>query len=207
MGFTFTNSLFLLGAGSPIFLLVLAAAVCVVIGMGLPTLGVYVLPAKLIVRGRVEIGITPIAAHLFVLNFGMTPMITPPVAVAAFTAAGIAEADPMRTAVTSVKTGWLAYAIPFVIVFSPGLTMDGDFGLIAVIVAAMIGGIFLVSIAVTGYFQRPPSPLLRSLACLAGMALCIPVNSFPRAGSTELVAAAAGTSFFAAEVMRAKGRI
>lgn len=113
----------------------------------------------------------------------------------------------MRTAVTSVKTGWLAYAIPFVIVFSSGMTMHGDFRLIAVTVAAMIGGIILVSIAVTGYFLRPPSPLLRSLACLAGMAPCIPVNSFPRVGSAVLVAAAAGTLFFPAEVMRAKGRI
>lgn len=87
--------------------------------------------------------------------------------------------------------------------------MGGDFGLIAVTVAAMIGGIFLVSIAVTGNFLRPPSPLLRSLACLAGMAPCIPVNSFPRVGSAVLVAAAAaaGTLFFPAEVMRAKGRI
>lgn len=93
LGFTFTNSLFLLGAGGPILLLVLAAAVCVVLGTGLPTLGVYVLFAKLVVRGLVEIGITSIAAHLFVPNFGMTSMITPPVAAAAFTAAGIADAD------------------------------------------------------------------------------------------------------------------
>jgi len=85
--------------------------------------------------------------------------------------------------------------------------MGGDFGLIAVTAAAMFGGTFLVSIAVTGYFLRPPSPLLRSLACLVGVAPCIPVNYFPRAGSTVLVAAAAGTLFFAAEVIRAKGRI
>ena len=95
MGFTFTNSIFLLGAGSPVLLRVLAAAVCVVLGMDLPTLGVYVLFATLVVPGLEEIGITPITAHLFVLNFGMTSMITPPVAAAAFTPAGIAEADPM----------------------------------------------------------------------------------------------------------------
>ena len=107
LGFTFTNSLFLLGSGSPILLLLLAAAVCVVLGMGLPTLGVYVLLATLVAPGLVEIGIAPIAAHLFVMYYGMMSMITPPVAVAAFTAAGMAGADPMRTALTSVKIGWL----------------------------------------------------------------------------------------------------
>lgn len=118
LGFTFTNSMFLLGSGSPILLLLLAAVVCIVLGMGLPTLGVYVLLATLVAPGLVEIGIAPIAAHLFVLYYGMMSMITPPVAVAAFTAAGMAGADPMQTALNSVRTGWIAYVIPFAFVFS-----------------------------------------------------------------------------------------
>ena len=191
LGFTFTNSLFLLGSGSPLLLLLLAAAVCIVLGMGLPTLGVYVLLATLVAPGLVEIGIAPIAAHLFVLYYGMMSMITPPVAVAAFTAAGMAGADPMQTAVSSVKMGWLAYVIPFAFVFSPGLTMNGGAGFIAITVATFVVGIFLVSIAMTGYFLRPIGLIARAIACLSGLMLWIPVNAFAAAGI--LVAAAAGS--------------
>jgi TRAP transporter 4TM/12TM fusion protein len=204
LGFTFTNSLFLLGSGSPILLLVIAAAVCIVLGMGLPTLGVYVLLATLVAPGLVETGIAPIAAHLFVLYYGMMSMITPPVAVAAFTAAGMAGADPMRTAVNSVKTGWLAYIIPFAFVFSPGLTMNGSPGLITITVATFVVGIFLISVAMTGYFQRPVGLVARVIACLSGLMLWIPVNAFASAGIVVAAAAASGILLLVFEIVMSK---
>ena len=207
LGFTFTNSLFLLGSGSPLLLLLLAAAVCIVLGMGLPTLGVYVLLATLVAPGLVEIGIAPIAAHLFVLYYGMMSMITPPVAVAAFTAAGMAGADPMRTAVNSVKTGWLAYVIPFAFVFSPGLTMNGGVGFIAITVATFVVGIFLVSIAMTAYFLRPVGPVARVIACLTGLLLWIPVNAFASAGILVAAAAASGILLLAFEIVMSRRSI
>lgn len=201
LGFTFTNSLFLLGSGSPILLLLLAATVCIVLGMGLPTLGVYVLLATLVAPGLVEVGIAPIAAHLFVLYYGMMSMITPPVAVAAFTAAGMAGADPMRTAINSIKTGWLAYIIPFAFVFSPGLTMQGSAGLITITVATFVVGIFLISIAMTGYFLRPVGPVVRVIACVTGLLLWIPVNSFTYAAIVVAGAAVSGLLLLAYEIV------
>ena len=201
LGFTFTNSLFLLGSGSPILLLLLAATVCIVLGMGLPTLGVYVLLATLVAPGLVEVGIAPIAAHLFVLYYGMMSMITPPVAVAAFTAAGMAGADPMRTAINSIKTGWLAYIIPFAFVFSPGLTMQGSAGLITITVATFVVGIFLISIAMTGYFLRPVGPVVRVIACVTGLSLWIPVNSFTYAAIVVAGAAVSGLLLLAYEIV------
>ena len=201
LGFTFTNSLFLLGSGSPVLLLLLAAIVCVILGMGLPTIGVYVLLATLVAPGLVEIGIPPIAAHLFVMYYGMMSMITPPIAVAAFTAAGIAGASPMLTALTSVKIGWLAYVIPFVFVFSPGLILHGSFGDVAVAVSAIIAGIFLISIAITGYFLRPVGKLQRILALLAGLSLCIPVDSMASARWLVAAAATLGILLLAFEVV------
>jgi TRAP transporter 4TM/12TM fusion protein len=204
LGFTFTNSLFLLGSGNPILLLLLAALVCIVLGMGLPTLGVYVLLATLVAPGLVEIGIAPIAAHLFVLYYGMMSMITPPVAVAAFTAAGMAGADPMQTAVNSVKTGWLAYIIPFAFVFSPGLTMSGEPGFITITVVSFVVGIFLISIAMTGYFMRAVGPLARMVACFCGLLLWIPVNAFASAGLVVAGAAALGILLLTFEIVIAK---
>jgi TRAP transporter 4TM/12TM fusion protein len=205
LGFTFTNSLFLLGAGQPILLLLLAAVVCVVLGMGLPTLGVYVLLATLVAPGLVEIGISPIAAHLFVMYYGMMSMITPPVAVAAFTAAGIAGANPMRTALMSVRTGWLAYVIPFVFVFSPGLIMQGSPASVAITVAAVVMAIFLLSIALTGYFLRPVGMLLRIVALAAGLLLCIPANAFPSSGILFAAGAISGILLLAFEAVLKSG--
>ncbi len=204
LGFTFTNSLFLLGSGHPILLLLLAAVVCIVLGMGLPTLGVYVLLATLVAPGLVEIGISPIAAHLFVLYYGMMSMITPPVAVAAFTAAGMAEAEPMKTAVNSVMTGWLAYVIPFAFVFSPGLTMNGEAIFVTVTVLTFVIGIFLISIAMTGYFMRAIGPAARVLACLCGLLLWIPVDAFESARIVVVVAAALGILLLAFEVVMSR---
>jgi TRAP-type uncharacterized transport system fused permease subunit len=204
LGFTFTNSLFLLGSGSPILLLLLAATVCIVLGMGLPTLGVYVLLATLVAPGLVEIGIAPIAAHLFVLYYGMMSMITPPVAVAAFTAAGMAGADPMRTAVNSVKTGWLAYIIPFAFVFSPGLTLNESPLLISITVATFVVGIFLISIGMTGYFLRQIGLVSRVVACLLGVLLWIPVNAFASAAIVVAGAAMSGISLLAFEFVMSK---
>ena len=200
LGFTFTNSLFLLGSGSPMLLLLLAAAVCIVLGMGLPTLGVYVLLATLVAPGLIEIGIAPIAAHLFVLYYGMMSMITPPVAVAAFTAAGMAGANPMRTAINSVKTGWLAYVIPFVIVFSPGLTMSGGPILVSFTVLSFLLGIFLVSIGMTGYFMRPVGMVARVVACSSGVLLWTPFGMFERADAIVAGAALLGLSLLAFEI-------
>ncbi len=86
-----------IGGGSVVVLLALSALVCIVLGMGLPTLGVYVLLAALVAPALVEVGIEPIAAHLYVLYFGMMSMITPPIALAAFAAASIAGAPAMAT--------------------------------------------------------------------------------------------------------------
>ena len=109
-------------------LLVLSALVCIVLGMGLPTLGVYVLLAALVAPALVEVGIEPIAAHLYVLYFGMMSMITPPIALAAFAAASIARAPAMATGWAAMRFGWSAYVIPVLFVFSPTLLLIGDAG-------------------------------------------------------------------------------
>ncbi|MBL4907427.1 MAG: TRAP transporter large permease subunit, partial [Sneathiella sp.] len=83
LGFGLTLSLVDLGGGNIIFLLIIAAVISVILGMGMPTVGVYVLLATLVAPALVEVGVEPIAAHMFVLYFGMMSMITPPVALAA----------------------------------------------------------------------------------------------------------------------------
>ena len=107
----------------------------------------------------------------------------------------------MRTAVNAVTTGWLAYLIPFVIVFSPGLVMQGGVGLVAITVTTLILGIFLISIAMTGYFLRPLALITRLAASIVGLVLCIPVNSFASASFVVAAAAVLGILLLAFEIV------
>ncbi|MBX2838246.1 MAG: TRAP transporter fused permease subunit, partial [Gammaproteobacteria bacterium] len=113
--------------GSYVFLLLFVSAViCIILGMGMPTSGVYVLLAALVAPSLVQAGIEPIAAHLFILYFGMMSMITPPVALAAFAAATITKADPLKTALAAMRVGWAAFIIPFLFVATPALVLQGN---------------------------------------------------------------------------------
>ncbi|MGA1060393.1 MAG: TRAP transporter permease, partial [Burkholderiaceae bacterium] len=106
LGFALTLLLVDSVGTSILLLLLVAASICMVLGMGMPTSGVYVLLAALVAPALVEAGITPMAAHLFILYFGMLSMITPPVALASFAAATIAQASPLGTALASIRVGW-----------------------------------------------------------------------------------------------------
>lgn len=192
LSFNLTYSLVELGGGSAIVLLALSALVCVVLGMGLPTLAVYVLLASLVAPALVEVGLEPMAAHLFVLYFGMMSMITPPIALAAFAAASIAKADPTKTGIASVKFGWTAFIIPFLFAFSPTLILIGEPLAIAWAIVTAAFGVWLVSSALAGYFVDRLSPAMRGVFAFAGLNSLIPAGAFPGAIYTDIVGVALG---------------
>ena len=124
LGFALTLLLVKLGGSNLVVLLIIAGLMCIVLGMGMPTIGVYVLLAVLIAPSLVEVGFTPLASHMFILYLGMMSMVTPPVAIAAFFAASLAGAEPMRTGFTAMRFGWTAYIVPFLFIFSPSLLLQ-----------------------------------------------------------------------------------
>ncbi len=177
LGFALTLFLVKLGAGSILALLVIAALLCIVLGMGMPTLGVYVLLAVLIAPSLVEVGITPLAAHMFILYLGMMSMITPPVAIAAFFAASLAGAEPMRTGFTAMRFGWTAYIVPFLFVFSPSLLLDTtDPVRTAIAVTTAMAGVWIVSAGFIGYAFRPLNPFVRTGIIVGGFGLLVPAE-------------------------------
>ena len=93
--------------------------------MGMPTVSVYVLTATLLAPSLVKLGVTPMAAHMYVMYFGMLSMITPPVAIAAYAAANIARVSGWTTGWIAVIVGWSTFFIPFLFVLEPSLLMDG----------------------------------------------------------------------------------
>ena len=202
LSFNLTYALVQVGGGSAALLLFLSALVCIVLGMGLPTLGVYVLLAALVAPALVEVGISPIGSHLYVLYFGMMSMITPPIALAAFAAATIAQAPSMATGWAAMRFGWSAYVIPVLFVASPTLLLIGEGPDIALAVATAGMGVWLVSSALAGYFSGALSPLMRVAFAASGLAALVPATAFPGAVTTDLVGVGAGALLMAYDVLR-----
>ena len=174
LGFAMTMALVGLGSGNLPLLLAIAAVASIILGMGMPTLGVYLLLATLIAPALVEVGIAPIAAHLFVLYFGMLSMITPPVAIAAFAAATISGAPAMRTGFAAATFGWAAFVLPFLFVLSPPLVMQGGWGAIVLATATALAGIWLVTAAIVGQALRSANAVQRLALGAAGLLLLLP---------------------------------
>lgn len=177
-GLGFVLSLFLGQlAGENIFLLLfIIAGTSILLGMGLPTTCLYIVLAVLMAPSLTDAGIGTMAAHLFILYFGLMSMTTPPICLAAYAAAAIADSDPMRTGFAAMRLGITAYVIPFIFAFFPALLFEGPpLEIIVALITAMLG-CFLLASAVTGYLFRELGLLMRVMMSLAGIILMIPVQ-------------------------------
>jgi TRAP transporter 4TM/12TM fusion protein len=184
-GFALTLALVKLGGGNLYVLLLMAAIICIVLGMGMPTTGVYVLLAALVAPSLIEAGVAKLPAHMFILYFGMMSMITPPIALAAFAAASISRADPMKTGFVAMRMGWVAYVIPFLFVLSPTLIMAGKPWAIALNAATATIGVYVASIAMVGFFTRPLGVVTRILLGIGGLAAVFPDTAIGASGIVD----------------------
>src|SRR5699024_5190612 len=127
-GLTFKLALVLGSAtgGQTFVMLLLTAAVCIILGLGMPTTVVYVMLAVLVAPALIEFGIEPMAAHLFIFYFGMMSMITPPVCMGTYTAATIANANFWQAGILGMRLGIVAFIVPFIFVFHPALILSGS---------------------------------------------------------------------------------
>ncbi|GGO79960.1 ATP-binding protein [Marinobacterium nitratireducens] len=185
--FKITETIIDLGNGNLVGLLLLAAMICIVLGMGMPTVGVYALLSTLVAAPLVELGIDKMAAHLFVLYFGMMSLITPPVAIASFAAASLAKTPAMRTGFEATRLAWSAYVIPFVFVVNPALIFSGDAIDIALAIVRATAGVWLVTACIVGYLGGPLSPMRRLTYLTLGCLLLLPKAAYPE--NIELTAA------------------
>lgn len=190
LGFALTLVLVDAVGSNVVLLLLISAVICVILGMGMPTSGVYVLLAALVAPSLVEAGIQPIAAHLFILYFGMMSMITPPVALAAFAAATITGAGALRTGLAAMRVGWAAFILPFAFVATPALLMQGEWYEIALSTALAAVGVIAVTAGVVGYWGRPLNMGLRALSVGLG-ALSLPLGFLTLGQTNEIIAACA----------------
>jgi TRAP transporter 4TM/12TM fusion protein len=204
LAFGMTLQLLAITGESMALMLVVTAAMAILLGLGLPTVGVYIIMATLIAPALVKVGIAPMAAHMFLLYFGIMSMVTPPVALSAFAAANIAGADVDKTGWTATRIGWAAYIVPFLFALSPSLLMHGDALTIVWAVATAALGIWLGTIGVVGYFYRPVAGLTRAAFILAGVLTLIPADMFPGAILTDIAGIALGAALLAREFYERK---
>ncbi|SFR12570.1 TRAP transporter permease [Poseidonocella sedimentorum] len=177
LGFALTLVLVDAVGQSVLLLLLVSAVICIILGMGMPTAGVYVLLASLVAPSLVEAGVPAISAHLFILYFGMLSMITPPVALAAFAAATISGAGALQTGLAAMRIGWAAFILPFAFVTTPALLLAGTLQSSLMMAILTAFGIGAVTAAITGFWAGTLRPLLRWLFLVLGL-LSLPIGLF-----------------------------
>jgi TRAP transporter 4TM/12TM fusion protein len=148
---TLANDLVYLAGNNVYVLLVMGAITSFIFGMGMTITACYIFLAIVLAPPLVAAGFDPVAVHLFMMYWGMVSFITPPVALAAFVASGIAKAPPMQVGLQSVRLGAAMYFVPFFFVLNPALILRGSPGEIAVVVGTAIAGIALIASALEGY--------------------------------------------------------
>ena len=204
LGFALTLMLVNMGSGNLLLLLLLAGVVCFVLGMGLPTLAVYILVATLIAPAMIETGINPMAAHMFVLYLGMLSFITPPVCIAAFAAANLARADPMRTGFAATRFGWAAFFVPFLFVFQPSLLLQGTPIELVHDVGTAIAGVWIGSMGFAGYSLRRIGFIERGAYVVAGFLLLIPASLLPGEDTTTYLGLALTAALLGRDWLKAR---
>lgn len=173
IGYKLSSLLIALSGGHVFLLLFLTMLTSVILGMGMPTSAAYVLLATLIVPALEELGVVKIAAHFFVFYFGIMANVTPPVAVAAYTAAGIAKADSMKTGLTAWRLSLAGFLMPFMFCINPALIGQGTTLEIIMAIATALIGSYGLATAVQRYFKGNLS-WLQTILVLAG-SICMMV--------------------------------
>ena len=164
--------------GITLFLtLLFVALTCIAMGAGIPTTALYIVLAAIAAPAVEQLGVPPIAAHLFIFYYGLLADLTPPVCVAAYAAAGIAGANPFRTGLTAFRLGSAKALVPFVFAYSPAMLIVapgftvGDFLLVTLSCAL---GVCALGVALTGYAFAPIGWLARAPLLAASLLMISP---------------------------------
>lgn len=175
LGLTFANMIVSLAGGMLLPTLFLTMIASIILGMGLPTTAKYIVLATMAAPALVQLGVPLIAAHLFILYFGVIADVTPPVALAAYAGAGIAGGDSFKTGIQALKLGSAGFIIPFIFATSPKLLLiDVTFFEASIGILTACLGIVAFASAVQGYFMTHTKFYERILFLVAALMLIHP---------------------------------
>jgi TRAP transporter 4TM/12TM fusion protein len=173
LGIKISSIIISASAGIPIVALVLTMFAAIILGMGLPTTAAYLILATVVAPSLAELGVPLLTAHMFVFFFGCVSTITPPVALASYVAAGIANTDINKVGWTAFSYGITAFVLPFMFFFGPALLLDGSVAEILIAVVSGLFGVFMVASAVVGFLNFDHSRFVRVVLFIAGLCLLL----------------------------------
>lgn len=177
IGVKFTTIVFRVSGGNMLAMLAMIMLACIVMGMGLPSTAAYIIAASIGTPALIQAGIPDIAAHLFVFYFAIMSFITPPVAMSAYAAAGIAKCKSGKTGLLAFMLGLAGFIIPYIYAYRPALLLVNTPVLdsVWVVIVAAFATISM-SIVVIGYFRRRMNVLERLLLAVGAMLLVTPAT-------------------------------
>jgi TRAP transporter 4TM/12TM fusion protein len=175
LGLKLANGLLDLSGGVLIPTLILTMIASLILGMGSPTTANYVITSTIAAPAIILLGVPDLSAHLFVFYFGIVADITPPVALAAFAAAGVSGGDPLKTGIQSAKLAIAAFIIPYIFVLSPELLMiDTTWQGLVWVVCTSLAGMVAIGSSMVGYWNKHMNKFERIMAFGTGLLLIYP---------------------------------
>ncbi|WP_455594911.1 TRAP transporter permease [Cloacibacillus porcorum] len=188
LGLRFSAVIASFSANSLLLALLLSTVMIIIMGMGMPTSAAYIMSAVLLAPAMQNLGVEAIVAHMFIFYFANMSMITPPVAIASYTAAGIAETGLWETGIEAVRLAIILFLIPFIFVYNPALLGLGSIPAIAWVFFTCVMGIMGLGIGVIGYWKGDMGWPMRALFIVAALLLIVPETISDIAGLAILFA-------------------
>jgi TRAP transporter 4TM/12TM fusion protein len=172
LGLAFVSITVTLGQNNLFLTLIWVAIACTIVGSGIPTTATYIILAAIAAPALMQMGVPALAAHMFIFYFGVIADVTPPDALAAYAAAGIARTDPLKTGFTATRLALAGILVPFVFVYSPTILLQGA-GAAEIVVTAVTAlvGVVALSGAVSGFLVTVASWPQRAVLAVAAVVL------------------------------------
>jgi len=192
---TLVNDLLSIAGGSPYLLLIMGALTSLVLGTGMTATACYIFLAVMLAPALIQVGLNPLAVHMYIFYWGMLSFITPPVALGAFAAASVAQTSPMKTGFEAMKIGSVIYFIPFFFVFDPALILEGTWDNILLSMALAFFGVWIFASGIQGYLvgvgpmftNRRLGWVLRLPMLIGAILIALPGEAIPGINDWELL--------------------
>jgi len=190
LGLKLANGLVDLAGGNLLLTLIFTMFTSIILGMGAPTTANYIITSTIAAPAIIQLGVHPLAAHMFVFYFGIIADITPPVALAAYAGASIAKSDPLKTGIVSTKLAIGAFIVPFIFVYNPAMLWINTtwYGIIQTLITSCIG-MTAIGASMIGFFLARMTWLERGVFFFGGLMLVDPGTMTDIAGLLIIAAA------------------
>ena len=187
LGIKMTTVILGMSKGNIFYALFLAMLGSIILGMGLPTAVAYIIAAIVTCPALIQLGIVPIAAHMFVFYFAILGTITPPVCLSVYVASGIAQSNWLKTASNAIAMALPGFIIPYIFVINNSMLLIGSIYEIIEVVFTATVGVFVLAAATMGYFYNNLNIIDRMIMVISAICLIIPSYKFEIVGLTLLL--------------------